>query len=96
MKIVILGSCRYEPYDIMLVPRRFYPDTEEGYKLASRVFYPMIDQADEVWVYAPNGIGEHTARDIEYAKKKGKMVRILIADDGKGLRLDRLLDEYKT
>lgn len=49
----------------------------KGYKIASKKFYPAIDKADEVWVYAPDGVGEHTQRDIDYAKSKGKTIKIL-------------------
>jgi len=79
-KIVILGSCRYEPYEILFVPKKIPGlwNTEEGYKKASERCYPAIDQADEVWVYVPDGrIGEHTKRDIEYALKRKKTIRII-------------------
>lgn len=78
-KIVILGSCRYAPYEILAVPNPIPNawNTERGYEMASRVFYPAIDEADEVWIYAPDGIGEHTRRDIEYALKQGKTVRLI-------------------
>lgn len=79
MKIVILGSCRFEPYDIIAVPNKIPNawNTEKGYEIASKKFYPAIEQSDEIWIYAPDGIGKHTARDIEYALKYGKMVRLL-------------------
>lgn len=78
-KIVILGSCRYEPYQILAVPNKIPNawNTEEGYKVASQKFYPAINEADEVWIYAPDGIGEHTMRDVVYALKKQKKIRIL-------------------
>ena len=78
-KIVILGSCRFEPYEILAVPNKIPNawNTEEGYKIAAKKFYPAIEEADEVWVYAPDGIGEHTGRDLEYAKSKGKIIRVL-------------------
>jgi len=78
-KIVILGSCRYEPYEILFVPKKIPGlwNTEEGYRKASERCYSAIDRADEVWVYAPEGIGEHTARDLGYAKRKGKVIRII-------------------
>jgi len=76
-KIVILGSCRYEPYEILAVPNKIPGawNTEKGYRKAAEKFYPAIDKADEVWVYAPDGVGEHTARDIQYALSKGKKIR---------------------
>jgi len=78
-KIVVLGSCRFEPYVILAVPNKIRNawNTEKGYKIASQKFYPAIENADEVWVYAPDGIGEHTRRDIDYAKAKGKKILIL-------------------
>lgn len=77
-KIVILGSCRFDPYEILAVPNKIPNawNTEKGYKLASKKFYPAIDQADIIFVYAPSGIGEHTRRDIDYAKSQGKWVVI--------------------
>ena len=79
MKIVILGSCRYGPYTILAVPDPIpgLHNTEEGYRVAAKKFYPAIEQADEVWVYAPDSIGEHTQRDIDFAFSKGKKVRVI-------------------
>jgi len=78
VKVVILGSCRFEPYEFLAVPSRNPKwNTEEGYRMSTKKFYPAIQQADEVWVYAPDGIGEHTRRDIEFAKKSGKIVRVM-------------------
>lgn len=78
-KIVILGSRRFSPYEILAVPNLIPGawNTEEGYEIAAKKFYPAIDQADEVWVYAPDGIGEHTQRDLNYATMQGKRIRIL-------------------
>lgn len=75
-KIVILGSCRYVPYEMLAVPNKIPNawNTEEGYQIASKKFYPAIEKADLILVYAPDGIGEHTQRDIDYAKKKGKKI----------------------
>lgn len=77
-KIVILGSCRFEPYEVLAVPEK-NPlwNTEEGYKLSTQKFYPAIDKADLIIVYAPDGVGEHTQRDIEYAITKNKPVFII-------------------
>lgn len=79
VKIVILGSCRHEPYEVLAVPKKNPKwNTEEGYELASKKFYPAIEKADEIWIYMPDRkIGEHTARDIEYALKKGKKIRFI-------------------
>lgn len=75
-KIVILGSCRFEPYEILAVPNKIpgAPNTDEGYKVAIQTFYPAMDEADIVLVYAPDGVGIHTQRDINYAREKGKTI----------------------
>ena len=79
-KIVILGSCRFEPYEILAVPNKIPNawNTEEGYQTACKVFYPAIEESDLILVYAPDGIGEHTQRDIDYARKMGKTVFKLV------------------
>ena len=78
VKIVILGSCRFEPYEILASPEKNDKwNTEDGYKMATERFYPAIEQADEVWVYVPDGMGEHTRRDMGYAIKQSKVIRIL-------------------
>lgn len=82
-KIVIVGSCKHAPYVIIQAPNPFDPelydkDHEKAYEEACKIYYPKIDEADEVWIYAPNGIGEHTQRDIDYAKKQGKTILILM------------------
>lgn len=77
-KIVILGSCKYEPYEILAVPEKTpLWNTEEGYRMAAKKFYPAISEADVVLVWAPNGparLGEHTRRDVMYALYKGKKI----------------------
>ena len=75
-KITILGSCKYEPYEILAVPNTIpnFHNTEEGYLIACKKFYPAIDKSDFVIVYCPDGIGEHTQRDIDYAKQRGKKI----------------------
>ena len=84
MKIVILGSCRVGPYEIIKVPEKEYSkdgkslwNTEEGYKQAFAKFKKAIDEADEIWIYI-DAVGEHTKKDIEYAKKLGKKIKIII------------------
>lgn len=79
VKIVILGSCRFEPYEILAVPNKIKGawNTEKGYQIACKKFYPAIDKADLVIVYAPDGIGEHTQRDIDYVKKQRKKIVII-------------------
>ena len=84
-KIVILGSCRHEPYEILAVPNKIPNawNTEKGYEIASKKFYPAVEKADVVLVYAPDGkIGEHTQRDIEYARKQGKPIFVFGHADG--------------
>jgi hypothetical protein len=78
-KIVILGSCRFEPYIILAVPNKIPNawNTEEGYKLAFKKFKPAIENADIVLVYAPDVIGEHTKRDMDYAISLGKKVIVI-------------------
>lgn len=80
-KIVILGSCRFEPYEILFVPKALPAglyNTEEGYRQSTKKTYPAIDEADVVFVFAPDGIGEHTGRDLEYARSKDKKVMVLV------------------
>jgi len=75
---VILGSCRFEPYEILAVPQKNeWYNTEKGYVKAFKRFKPAIEQADVVIVYAPDGIGEHTSRDLEFAKSLNKQIVIL-------------------
>lgn len=82
LKIVILGSCRFEPYIILAVPKKVRGkwNTEEGYKIATRKFYPAIKKSDIVLVYAPDGIGKHTQRDIDFALAQRKRVIVIKLD----------------
>jgi len=79
VKIVILGSCRFEPYEVIFVPKKVEGkwNTEEGYIEACKRTYPAIQQADIVIAYCPDGIGEHTQRDLNFAKILGKKVRVI-------------------
>ena len=82
-KIVVVGSCKHAPYNIIQVPNPFdwklyNEDHEKAYEKACEIYYPKIQECDEVWVYAPDGIGHHTKRDIDYAKKNGKIIRYLM------------------
>lgn len=79
-KIVILGSCKLEPYEIVVPKKNPFWNTEKGYKLATDRFYPAIDKADVVIVWVPDGIGDHTKRDIEYAQQQGKRI-VVIAEE---------------
>lgn len=78
-KFVILGSCRFEPYEVLAVPSKIPGawNTEAGYEIAFQRFGPAIEEADIVIVYAPDGIGEHTNRDLAYAKSLGKRIHII-------------------
>ena len=75
VNIVILGSTRFAPYNV-LVPDPIDGATNDdvGYKIASKIFHPAIEDADIVIVYCPDGIGVHTHRDIEHAIKHKKPI----------------------
>ena len=80
-KFVFLGSCRFEPYDILIVPKKLTNTphtTEEGYLLATKLFFPAILESDVIIIYAPDGIGEHTQRDINFALRNNKNVFELV------------------
>ena len=77
VKITVLGSCAWEPYEILAVPNKIPGawNTDEGYKIAfETVFKEAIENCDFVFVYNPTGVGTHTQMDIDYAKKQGKQV----------------------
>lgn len=103
-KIVILGSCRYEPYIILLVPNKldkkmYDKDHEKAYENACKVFYPAIEKADEIWIYAPEGIeqlGEHTKRDLKFAITKKKKIFIVERDTQEEIYLIKeiLIERY--
>lgn len=78
-KIVILGSSRFTPYEILAVPNKIpeVGQTEEDYQKAFEIFKPAIESSDIVIVYAPDGIGKHTRRDLEYALIQGKRIIII-------------------
>ncbi len=87
MKIVILGSCRHSPYEVLAAPKPLSKDyhNETGYHEACKIFYPAIENADVVWVYLPNGKpGEHTQRDLDYARSKGKQIFYIVPDEKQG------------
>lgn len=80
-KVVILGSCKYAPYEVLLAPNPFdkklyVENHEQAYAEACERFYPAIKEADVIFVYAPDGIGQHTKRDLDYAKSCGKLIGI--------------------
>jgi len=79
-KFVLLGSCRFEPYEILAVPNKIPGawNTDEGYRIAAQKFHPAMEEADMIIVFAPDGIGKHTQMDIDYARKIGKVVYQLV------------------
>ena len=109
--ITILGSCRHSPYSILAKPdpldprytvdRHAFFNNEEQYQKATEGFYPAIESSDVVLVYAPDGIGEHTQRDLDHAISK-EIPYIIFPDDransvlyqGLGLDLSILRFEF--
>jgi hypothetical protein len=82
-KIVVLGSCKFEPYEMLLVPNKmesklYHDDHEKAYQKACEIFYPAIKKTDEVWVYVPDGLGEHTRKDLVFAHAEGKQTFVLV------------------
>jgi len=83
VKIVILGSCKHAPYELIQAPNPldldlYVTDHEKAYREACKIYYPKIKEADIVLVYAPNGvIGKHTWRDLTFAIKQNKHVTII-------------------
>ena len=95
---VIIGSCKNQPYTVLAMPNKldedlYEKDHEMAYVEACRYFYPAIDHADFVIVWAPDGIGEHSARDMEYAIFKEKPIVVLPRDAGLA---DRILSYVDT
>ncbi len=86
-KITILGSCRHSPYEILAKPdplksswtRETHElhNTEDEYLNATKLFYPAIEASDVIIVWAPDGIGEHTQRDIDHAHEHNKRIIII-------------------
>ena len=70
---MIVGSLNHGDYEVT-APEKVREDyhNEEGYQEACKRFYPAIDDADVVIVYGKPG--EHTQRDIDYAKNKGRKI----------------------
>ena len=78
-KMVILGSCKHEPYVVLAMPNKLNPkmyneNHKKAYEHACKYFYPAIDNTDIIIVYCPDGIGKHTQKDINYAKSKNKKI----------------------
>lgn len=85
-KIVVLGSCRYEPYKVLIMPNKLDPelyarDQDLAYAEVCKKFYPAIDEADFIIVWNPDSkVGEHTQKDIAYARSKAKTVVFVFPD----------------
>jgi hypothetical protein len=81
--IVVLGSCKFEPYKVLMVPNKmesklYDEDHEKAYHEACKIFYPAIKKTDEVWIYIPDGLGEHTRKDLEFARAERKKTFVLV------------------
>ena len=78
-KIVIIGSLDEGEYEVLypqIFSEEYHTDHEKGYEIACETFYPAIEAADAVIVYAPNGLKRngHTLRDLRYAISHDKIV----------------------
>jgi hypothetical protein len=88
-KIVVLGSLKHEPYE-MLAPKMMNPELHaqgpEGHELAyvkaCEVFYPAIERADLVLVWLPGGkISKHTKADMMFAISQRKRVVLITPNE---------------
>lgn len=101
-RIVILGSCEHEPYEVLIAPNKldselYEKDHEKAYEEATKKFFPAIDEADEVWIYAPDGMGIHTTMDYSYARMKGKTIRFLAkAGYLNSIFFDKLFEKFSS
>ncbi len=88
VKITILGSCRFEPYEILAIPKaNEFHNTEKGYLIAFEKFKKAMDESDLIICYVPDGIGEHTRRDLEYARTTDATVIVVSKEKG-----DKIID----
>jgi len=55
-------------------------NTDEEYENATKLFYPAIEDSDIIIVWAPDGIGTHTHRDIGHALSLKKRVVVIHSD----------------
>ena len=60
----MLGSLRFEPYEVLFVPIT----NPKGYQDAFENCKKAMDESDLIICYVPDGIGEHTGIDLEYAR----------------------------
>lgn len=84
VKITILGSRRFSPYEVLAKPEPYKPeytienhkafDDESDYQDACKIFYPAIEESDIIIVFSPDGVGTHTYRDILHARKHHKRI----------------------
>jgi hypothetical protein len=81
------GGVTYEVLAPHIVDPLLYESNHEAaYEKATEVFYPFMEESDVVFVYAPNGLGEHTTRDLDHAKSK-KIPYTIYPDDAKNARI---------
>lgn len=82
VKITILGSCRFEPYEILAVPKaNELHNTEKGYLIAFKKFKKAMDESDLIICYTPDGIGEHTKRDLKYARTTNATIIVISKEE---------------
>ena len=56
------------------------PDKEKVRNLLQAIHRKKIDMADEIFIVNVGGyVGEHTADEIEYAKRIGKPIKYLVS-----------------
>lgn len=84
-KIVILGSLKHGPYEViapkMLDPEKYEKDHEAAYEDAKKILYPAIEAADIIIVWTPEDIIiDHTKVDVTYALVNDKRVVIIGSD----------------
>lgn len=97
--IVILGSMKkWGKYKVLsphpIDSKLYQTDHEAAYKLAQAVFYPAIEEADVVLVYAPDGVIDgHTKQDVDYTIGIGK-TPIMIRDLQQLQAVNAVLDEH--
>ena len=73
VKITIIGSTRFGPYEILAMPEKLEgEDHDKNARIAFETkFKKAIEESDQVIVYCPDGIGKHTKIDADYAIQLG-------------------------
>ena len=81
-KIVILGSLAQGDYKVTYPIKEtdYYTKHEDAYLRAREKFYRAIDESDVIIVIGTR-MGEHTRKDIQYAKSKNKKVVFVMIED---------------